>query len=333
MVVLKDISGLRFALHKGEFLSQPGEGASSTGVAVALWVVTSTLRRDGVFPADKLSQLNRADKAPVGLMRAVEEAADGKLKLEVWFLEACIEASSTEEADAASSGEAAAGQGTIAGVPLEDQNADADLGSEILPAQMVQRRGRKRRRRGSGRGRGYSRPTQGRSGRISRPTARAVAAWSSDDEGPNLFSQLSTDAGQQSPPEAHPHATSGAAVQSAPIESQSPLHACLLADSSPQPVPVPNVRMSLQGHAASPARAALLLVDCERIVAPLCHPKRVQGALGAAVGEPPLTPDKAAIAVGLAMVLAEEQSSKGADAGVFHIQRSSSSLLSPTFVC
>lgn len=314
VVTLKEISGLRWALHRGEYLLQSDENATSpTLTGVALWAVTSTLRRDGLFAANQLSQLDRAAKAPVGLVRGVERGADNKLKLEVWFLEACVEAVDTEEEAEGGEAMGEGGQGTVAAAGLEDQ--ESELGSEILPAQTGQGgRGRKRGRRRAGRRRGGSRPRQGRSGRISRPTARAAALWSSDDDAPDLFSE--TSAAEEQPPEASTQAAVSVALQPAPYpERQSPLHACLLTDLSAQPVAVPNVRMSLQGHAASSAKAALLLVDFGDMVAPLCHPKRIQVAVEGSDGASAGTVDTVAIGVALAMVLAQEQNATWASIG------------------
>lgn len=321
-VTLKTIPDLRWALSTAQYLLQPGEGeeegdregeGATAFKGVALWAVTSTFRRDGLFQADKLSALDRAAKAPVGIVRGVEKGAAGQIKVHVWLLEARCE-------DFEEAAPAAADQGS-AGEPggRQEMEGDAELSQPLTPLPEV-RRGRGTKRRRAGRRRGSGR--RGRSGRVRRPTARGAEFWGSDDDSPNLFAgddDSEDDGGEagdgQAPPpeqlpqpiEQHMQAEDAAqeASHAAAGPQRSPLHGCLLAEGSSQPEPLPRVRLSMQGHAASPAKAAVLVVECAHIVPRLCCPKRVQDALK---GEPgaPLDEEQAAFGVALAMVLADE---------------------------
>ncbi|EIE19141.1 hypothetical protein COCSUDRAFT_62824 [Coccomyxa subellipsoidea C-169] len=324
VVKLKQIDELLWTFDKCHYLPQLGESTPSIGVA--LWAVTSTLHRDGEFPARNLSQLGRAAKAPVGLVRAVQPGSDGtQLHMEIWFLEARVQTDSQGEPEAA-----VAGEGGGARADVEGRGAgEAATGGGVQEGHG-RGRGRKRGRRGTGGARGSNRPRRGSRGRLRRPTARAAEFWGpptegDEDEVGNLFSESDADdqpAQQHSDPAEPEGQAEGVLPEASEVPpqptacaSQSPLHGCLLADESPQPVPVPNVRLSMQGHAASPAKMAVLVIDYRHIAAALCHPKRLKVALGGAAGSSPMNVEEAATGVALAMLLAEEQNAARAGEG------------------
>ncbi len=324
VVKLKQIDELLWTFDKCHYLPQLGESTPSIGVA--LWAVTSTLHRDGEFPARNLSQLGRAAKAPVGLVRAVQPGSDGtQLHMEIWFLEARVQTDSQGEPEAA-----VAGEGGGARADVEGRGAgEAATGGGVQEGHG-RGRGRKRGRRGTGGARGSNRPRRGSRGRLRRPTARAAEFWGpptegDEDEVGNLFSESDADdqpAQQHSDPAEPEGQAEGVLPEASEVPpqptacaSQSPLHGCLLADESPQPVPVPNVRLSMQGHTASPAKMAVLVIDYRHIAAALCHPKRLKVALGGAAGSSPMNVEEAATGVALAMLLAEEQNSARAGEG------------------
>lgn len=303
IVELSAIPDLRWVLARGQYLPQPG--SSEVLVGAALWAVTSHLRRDGHFPADKLSQLNKEDKGPIGLVRGVKAHTEGRLLLEIWFLEERVQPSE-ESAGQGEEPEAAAGAQDRGRVGQGgDGHAEVDREAEVVEDGGEQGLGRRRRRRRMAGQRRGSRVSQG-SGR--------------DSHGVNedALSEIGGSASMQTPPSepasASPAATpegSGAAPQ-----TRSLLSGCLLASSSPHPVPVQDVELSMQGYPASTARSALLVVDCVQLAAALCTPKRVQSALGGAQQGSSSPANGAAIAVALAILLAEEANAGRAAAGM-----------------
>ena len=305
-----------WVLDKGEYTLQDGRLMKG----VALWAVTSKVRRGTSIPATQLSQLDRADKAPVGLLRAVKPCSDGLLLLELWFSESSVRVAPGPRG--AGAADAAVGAGV-------DGSADAASGGGEAGAAVREqgRADRRKRKRGMPGRRSASSRVAGRSGRKRRLTARGRGFWDPEDEGENLFSDNDDDAPAAVAAET---AAAAAAASAAPSQQATapetapeqerrpaeqvgvPLHGCLLAETLPRPMLVPDVEMTLHRNISTSASAALLAINPSTIAADMCLPRRVQIALGKASSI-----DATAAAIALALLLANELNESRARAGEF----------------
>ena len=271
-----------WVLDKGEYTCQDGRLMKG----VALWAVTSKVRRGTNIPATQLSQLDISESSV--------QVAPGPR--DAGATDAAVGAGVEGSADAASGGGEARQQG---------------------------RADRRKRKRGMPGTRSASNHMAGRSGRKRRLTARGRGFWDPEDEGVNLFSDdddapaaAAATAGSSAAP-LQQAATSETALEQErrPAEQVGvPLHGCLLAGTSPRPVLVPDVEMTLHRNISTSASAALLAINPSTIAADMCLPRRVQIALGKASST-----DATAAAIALATLLANELNESRARAGEFSL--------------
>lgn len=301
VVQLSPIAHLQWALARCVY-TQPGIERALTGVA--LWAVTTHLRRTGHIPATQLSQLDKHKKGAIGLVRGVKKHAEDSLLMEVWFLQERVEREAESEA-----GEQAEGGGAAAGRVRDaheghdgEGNSEADIETETVAGGG----GRKRRKRGSLAGqRRASRSVQGRrQGMSPASVQRDVGTQAARDA--TVAEEVA--AAPVSQPVSAPLEGGGAAV----APDCNSLQGCLIAEASPEPSLVADVELSMFMHPASSAKAGLLVVKCTEIAAQLCAPGPVKRALEKARQE---TADSAATAVALAIVLARELDETHAGAG------------------